>query len=319
MAWQRVYIRLDKHFLIQKNYVSRKGMATIMSIYLDVLLIINIYVNYFLIKATAKLTHTKLHTSKCVISALVGSIFSLVILLPPLNFFVSFIIKLLAATIVVAIAFGISDKKRFAKMTLFFFSINFIFAGVMLSVYILIEPPFMQFNNSYFYIDFSLITLVISTIIAYVLVSIIRFLLDKKAVFNEKYKVIFTTNGNTISLDAIADTGNTLIDVFSGRPVIICNINQLDKVLPREYKYIFSSSNIEEIQSYILNHKLLKGLKLIPFSTINSNGVIPIFSADSVYIQGENTKKIKNVNALIGICSDQGNSYDAIFNPNLII
>ena len=294
-------------------------MVVVMSIYLDVLIILNIYVNYFLLKATAKLTHTKLHSSKCVISALVGSIFSLVILLPPLNFFISFNIKLLAATIVVAIAFGISDKKRLIKMTLFFFSINFIFAGVMLSVYILIQPSFMQFNNSYFYIDFSLMTLIISTIIAYLIVSIIRLLLDRKAAFNEKYKVIFTANGSTVSLDAIADTGNTLIDVFSGKPVIICNINQLDKILPKEYKYIFSSSNIEEIQNYILNHKVLKGLKLVPFSTINSNGVIPIFSADNIYIKGENTAKIKNVNALIGICNDQGNNYDAIFNPNLII
>ena len=38
------------------------------SIYLDVLIVLNIYVNYFLLRATAKFTHTPLKTIRCIIS-----------------------------------------------------------------------------------------------------------------------------------------------------------------------------------------------------------------------------------------------------------
>ncbi|MDE5917296.1 MAG: sigma-E processing peptidase SpoIIGA, partial [Oscillospiraceae bacterium] len=51
-------------------------------IYLDVLIVLNIYVNYFLIKGTGKLTHTPVKTLRCAISSFVGSFFSLTIFLP---------------------------------------------------------------------------------------------------------------------------------------------------------------------------------------------------------------------------------------------
>lgn len=57
------------------------------SIYLDVLIVLNIYVNYFLLRATAKFTHTPLKTIRCIISSAIGSLFSLTILLPAGNFF----------------------------------------------------------------------------------------------------------------------------------------------------------------------------------------------------------------------------------------
>ena len=293
--------------------------VVLLTVYLDVLIILNIYVNYFLLKATAKITHTKLHTSRCIISSVVGSLFSLTILLPPLNFLIAMFIKLFAAIIVVAVAFGISNFKKFLKMTYFFFSINFIFAGVMLGIYLLIQPSFMQFNNANFYIDFSLMTLVISTIIAYIAVSIVRYFLDRKAAFNEKYLVIMSVNGKTITLKGMADTGNTLTDIFSGKPVIICNINLLKKVLSMEFINAIMTENLDELQSYVINHKELKGLKLIPFSTINSTGLIPIFSPDNVYIKSESNNEYKNVNALIGICENQGDICDAIFNPSLVM
>ena len=46
------------------------------SIYLDVLIVLNIYVNYFLLRATAKFTHTPLKTIRCIISSVIGSLFS---------------------------------------------------------------------------------------------------------------------------------------------------------------------------------------------------------------------------------------------------
>ena len=52
---------------------------TEMIVYVDVLLALNIYVNFFLIKATAKLTSEKIKTSRLILSSLGGSLFSLLI------------------------------------------------------------------------------------------------------------------------------------------------------------------------------------------------------------------------------------------------
>ena len=47
------------------------------TIYLDVLLCLNLYINYFVLRATAKLLHAKLRTGRCLLAAGVGSLFSL--------------------------------------------------------------------------------------------------------------------------------------------------------------------------------------------------------------------------------------------------
>ncbi len=288
------------------------------SIYLDVLIIINIYVNYFLLKATAKLTHTFLKTSRCVFASIAGSLFALMIFLPPLNFFLNFLLKLAASAVIVALAFGVK-KESFLKLVLFFYAANFIFAGVIFAAYILTKPDFMHYNNTYFYIDFSLMALVISTIAAYFIVSIIRYLLDKKNVLNEKFSVIISNMGKVVSLCAASDTGNGLVDVFSGKPVIVCSLKKLEKILPQGYAEAFSNNDIDFLKDFIVSHKDLRGMKLIPFSTINSGGVLPVFAPESVYIKSESKNEIKNVDALIGVCREDNGKCDAIFNPNLII
>ncbi|MGN1224258.1 MAG: sigma-E processing peptidase SpoIIGA, partial [Ruminococcus sp.] len=47
------------------------------TIYLDVLLFFNFCVNYFLLRGTACLTHTPCRIPRCLVSALLGSLFSL--------------------------------------------------------------------------------------------------------------------------------------------------------------------------------------------------------------------------------------------------
>lgn len=284
------------------------------TIYVDVLLVLNIYVNFFLLKATAKFTHTRLGICRCVLSSAVGSLFALIILLPSMNAFLTLLIKLIAAVAVVWLAFGFHGRGQFLKLVGFFYAINFLFAGVMMAVWLLTGPSFMTVRNSYFYIDFSLITMVISTIAAYFAVSLLRYFLDRKSFAKEKYSVVITNNGKTVTLSAIADTGNSLSDVFTGQGVIICSGEKLP--LPEGYLASLSNEDPDTLGQFVLNHK---GMRLLPFSTINGGGLIPAFTPEKVYIKGESTGEIKSVNALIGINYKHSGGYDAIFNPAILV
>lgn len=278
-----------------------------MDVYVDILLLLNIYVNYFLLKATAKFTHTNLKLNRCIFSSIIGSFFALAIFLPPTNAVVSVFIKLFAAVTIITLAFGIKDKEKFIKLILIFFAMNFVFAGVILAIMIFASPPNLQYNNTYFYVDISLFTLIISTVIAYFIINLIRFLLDKKASLNEKYEIVITSGGKTISLNAIPDTGNILTDVFTGQSVIICN-----KVLLQKSLSICKKLDDTDI------YNIPKGFRLLPFSTINSSGILPVFSPDKIYIKSISSNKIKAVNALVGLNAMEDQLSDAIFNPKLL-
>ncbi len=273
-------------------------------IYLDVLIVLNVYVNYFLLKGTSKLTHTPISTMRCAVSSFLGSFFSLTIFLPDMGIIISLALKLAAAAVITAIAFGIRDLRHTAKLIIYFYLVNFIFGGFVMLMYEIFKPSFIAFNNSWFYVDFSLLSLVVFTALAYVVVSACRYFLDRGCDISHSYKVVIKYGGAAVSLEAVPDTGNSLVDVFSGKPVIVCGREKLCEIKP-------------EVQLNAEPETLLEnGFRLVPYKTIGNTGLIPVFTPDEVIICDGETKKEKKVDALIGINSRET---PAIFNPELFV
>lgn len=260
------------------------------TIYIDVLIILNIYVNYFMLRTTAKITCSPLGTVRCIAASFYGSIFSLLILLPEMPFVITFIIKLFAAVTIVIAAFGIHGKIRLIKNTASFFIVNFIFAGTIYAVYTWFKPKFMHFSNSYFYIDFSLLLLVISTAVLYFLVCIFRRFSDNTPESADCYRIIVRHREVIFTVNALADTGNSLTDFFTGKPVIIFGRNDVNNIGNVKYR-------------------------LIPYSTISECSVIAVFTPDEIIIVNTLTGEKKPVDAVVGIGENNGK---AVFNPKIL-
>lgn len=275
------------------------------TIYADVLIILNIYVNFFLLRATAKLTHTPLKTVRCVGASAVGSLFSLMIFLHDMNIVISWVIKLAAASLITLIAFGMGDWRRILKLVFYFYLVNFLFGGIIMLFYITFKPGFMAFSNTYFYIDFSLLSLVVFTAVAYFAVTLFRKLLDKNSA-SRKYEITISKNGESVCLSALCDTGNSLVDIFTGKPVIICRGRDLCGLIgctaepvPENAELLYRTAEV----------------RFIPYSTIGNSGMIAVFTPDEVVIRDSETGRAKKADAAIGL-----NTKDvpAIFNPNLL-
>ncbi|MDE6784159.1 MAG: sigma-E processing peptidase SpoIIGA [Ruminococcus sp.] len=265
------------------------------TIYIDVLIILNIYVNCFLLRITARITSSPLKALRCIAASIYGSLFSLMILAPELPFILNIAIKLAAAVTVVIAAFGIHSKMRLLKNTLSFFAANFILAGAVYAAYFWLKPSFMHFSNSYFYIDFSLLLLIICTAVMYLIISVFRHFSDKSP--PDCYRIIIRFREKIFTLNALADTGNSLTDFFSGRPVVICGRNEL------EFPEDFSDTGLPA------------GFRLIPCSTVSENGVIPVFRPDELLIINTLTNERKSVDVMVGLGKNDGK---AIFNPKLL-
>ena len=281
-------------------------------IYLDVLIITNIYVNYFLLKGTARISHSALSIKRCIVASILGTICAMTILLPQLSILITLIVKLLGALFIIRIAFSKLTFKRFIKLTLIFFGINFIFAGVMLGICELTKVSVIIVHNYTVYYDISILTLAVSTIIAYIVVCVVSYILDKKCNANHSYKVIIELLGQRFSLNGICDTGNSLIDTFTGKPVIVCNSIELCNFANIEENFSYSAAD------YLEALKDFKGVRLLPYSTIGNDGIIPAFLAEKIFIENEK-KQIKPVDAYIGLCIKQKSEFEAIFNPRLLI
>ncbi|WP_297958355.1 sigma-E processing peptidase SpoIIGA [uncultured Ruminococcus sp.] len=267
------------------------------TIYVDVLIVLNIYVNFFLLRITAGLTHSPLKNGRCAAASVYGSLFSLTILLPQLGAPLSLTIKLAAAVSIVAAAFGYHGFRRLMINTAAFFGANFVLAGAVYGAYSLLEPQFIHFNNACFYIDFSLLILIITTAVMYFALRVLRLIWDRAPA--DGYSVIIRKGGRTISLNGLADTGNCLVDFFTGSPVLIC---------PEDSFAQLTGAHLDR-------DSLPRGFRLLPCSTVSGEGLIPVFRPDEVLISCGEKGGRKKVDAVVGFGECGGK---AVFNPKLL-
>lgn len=273
-----------------------------MIIYLDVLLVINIYVNFLLLKGTEKFLGRPTKQWRITAGALIGSLSCLVFLLPENLNVILLPLKLISGAVIVLITFGYGGLRNFLKSVLLFFCINFLFAGMITASEFLFNSSVMSVRNGVLYLDLSLLTLIGATIAAYIILSVFHMIMIKKRLQGAVCQVTVVYNRNTAVLSALEDTGNQLVDYFTGKPVILCNKERIARLLP---DCGFSLSDIP------------KGFRVIPLSTVNSKGTAYIFKPDKVFIKetGENAREIT---ALIGFTEENKMSEEAILNPNLL-
>ena len=278
-----------------------------MYIYIDILLITNIYTNFFLLKTTARLTHTPMRNSKCILAALAGSLFSLVILLPQLNSALLLLIRILTAAVMIIIGFSGKTFRETYHIGLIFFFVSFIFAGIEYGITILSNSRNMIWHNSTLYINISMATLIISTIISYAAISFFRYYLDSKNADDYKFTIIITHNGKNVVIDGIEDTCNNLTDVFTGKPVIVCGKNNISELFDKaELDFISEKDEL----------KFIEGWRLIPFSTIHSDGILPIFKPTGTIIKCPEKNIVKTADVYIGIVNRK--MHAAVFNPKIL-
>ena len=285
-----------------------------MVIYLDVLILINLYVTYFQILAVSVFTHRKTVWYRKLSAAGIGAVASLSIFIPQEMVLTLTLLKIFLCALIAFVAFGYTGFRAYAVSVLFLMLVSFVFSGLMLCVWLFAAPLKMLFINGTVYFGVDTMTIILSTCTAYGVVRIIRYILDKNGKTDGKYTVIIKNNGRECRLSALADSGNGMVDCFSGLPVIVCRRDMCADVSPPAIEMIENNSDISDIGT-----QMIKGVRIMPFSTVGKGGLICMFKAESVVIDDETNEEKYPVNALIGIVIGGRQEYEAIFNPKILV
>lgn len=235
-------------------------------VYADILIIINFLMNYLLLRADALLTGFSFKSVRLLIASFVGSLFSLMIYIESIPPVINSFIKIVYMIFLILIAFKIKSVRSFVRHFLTFFAVNMIFGGIMLALNLFLFPETSLYNNGIVYFDINILTLTIISVLCYILIYIFNGFLKNKTPHGCIYNIKINSNNKSVEGYALYDSGNKLCDCFSGKPVIIADKKFIEKITEGE--------SIENMKNY----------RLIPFSTINGNGTIPAFMADSVEI-----------------------------------
>lgn len=273
-----------------------------MTVYVDVLIILNLYINYLLIRSTALITRRHISPKRCLLAALTGAAGSLVILLPELPFIVIALEKTAIGALVTLAAFGRQKPVDYAVSALFFLLVSFVYGGLMTALWMFCAPYGMVFGNGVAYFGIPLWAIVAFTAAAYLAVRLTRYFADRRLKCARICVVKIVSNGTEIPLRGLCDTGNGLTDIFSGKPVIVCKYDKIAGITPKN-ALGFLDGQLDESGA----------LRVIPCRTVTSETLMPIFAADSVTVDG------KAADALVGITKTHlGNGIDCIFDPKII-
>lgn len=287
----------------------------ILTIYIDVLIAVNLFINYFIIFATAKFLYIKASKSRILIGSSLGAIYSLYILLPQQNVLISLMIKLFMASTIVWITFCFPKSSIYLKTLLCFYSMSFIFSGLMFAIWCAFEPRGMYVKNSVVYFNISPSILVVSTIVSYAIIEMINKIVGRQKAENSFYEVEIKLFGTVFSVNAKLDTGNNLKEAFSGLPVIIVRESSVRGIVAPD---LMDVSNIfkEKSEKVKIKYKTCSKLRLIPFSSIAGCGLLPGFKSEYVSVKGIDIKR----EAYIAVCSDKvfKGEFEGLICPELV-
>lgn len=267
------------------------------TVYVDVLLVFNLYTDYILLRLTARLTHSRLTAMRALAGAGIGAVSSLMLFLPPLHPLLSLLCRIVFAAAMCLAAFGFQSPGRFAWRILCFFLTALCMAGVMFALTLTGRVRFLQ-GNSCFYLDVSPLHLVLFTIASYCLLTVAQRVYQRLHTAKGTYRVQIRYRRHSVQLEGLADTGNSLTDFLTGRPVIICGRKALADMLPEDLE------------------KPLRGFRLLPCKTVSGSGLIPVFRPDEVVIYEEGSGIYRKVDVLVG-AAQEGDPV-AVFHPGVL-
>ena len=274
-------------------------------IYLDILIGVNLAIDYLMLFALSRISGIYSTRFKLFLGALLGSLYAVLSCIVETNIITSLPIKIAISGLMVLICFGYKNKSRFLKLLLLFLFISFAVAGGVLALGNISNNSFFA-GSGYYINNISFKTIVIAMLISWIITGFIfrneakDTIIPRKTV---KADVYFLDNHAEYTL--LVDTGNTLHDIISGKPVIILDRFSASQILPINISLNrLHTENAADILSNIPEN-YVKYFRLIPFNAVGKNsGLLLSFKPDKITIDGKISHGLVSINA-DRICSGQ--------------
>ena len=254
-------------------------------LYLDILFLINLAVNFLLLSVTKTFLVKRARPWRILLGAAIGGASSLCILLPTLTAFQMLVFRVLFAILMVFVSFGFCPVLPFLKRvaTLFFTSIGF--AGIMFLIHNLWSPGGLQMINGVVYFNLSPLQLLGYTVAAYLLLTLYDRFIAKQRGSADTVTIAITFLGKTVRVEGFADTGCSLTEPFSGKPVLIVRSADIAALLPEaERDRFFFAATSAEALSASSEGALKNRVRIIPYEGVGIKSLLPAFLPDQITI-----------------------------------
>ena len=199
-------------------------------IYVDTLFLLNAMVDYLLLLASARLAGEPLARLRFLLGAALGGLYAVAIFLPGLSFLARPPCRLAAAVLMVLAAFW--KSRRLLRQVVIFLALSCAFGGGVLAIGLL-GGRGLTLSNGVLYSGMDLKIVLLSAAGCYGALTLLFQRTGRHtAAAGELRPVRLTLGERQVSLTALVDTGNTLTDPATGRPVLVAEADCVEELLP---------------------------------------------------------------------------------------
>lgn len=269
--------------------------------YLDVFFFVNFIMDYLIIHITMFFLDEVSRIWRKVLAAFTGSLWAVIEVVmtvknPDLKLMLSIITYLFIATLMIVIAIGTVKLKRVLRGTLIMYVVSFFTAGSCYAIYNYSATGYILSSNMLNYRQI-MAGIVIALLVKYLMDA---YLYVRKKYMDNIYQIKLVIQNQCVYFRGLCDTGNVLVDPYTGKIVHIVQKSVLDKILNKK---------VNDIKC-----------RLVPYNSVGKNrGLLPVIDVDCMQVYKKDKLIFKDA-AVIGIY--KGNlsakdNYDALINAGI--
>lgn len=256
-------------------------------LYIDVFFLVNVTMDYILLAVIRKLSGYRVSHGRICLGAMSGAFLTCLIVALPIPYAsVKFILfHGLANVVMIKAGLGIKGMRELAKTLILLYISGFLTGGVF------------QFFGQYVRVGSVFFVL---AVISYSMVSgILRLIVYLTGQNEYRCQVILFKGKKSRRVDALIDTGNSLRDTVTGKPVSIIDKKAAEKLWEEDD---------------------MTGIRYIPYHSIGkAEGVMPLITLDGMYVCRKEKEWIER--PLAAVCEEDmtADRYEMILNPDVLI
>lgn len=197
-------------------------------VYLDLVFLLNLCVDYLMLLAAGRLAGEVLRRLRIALGAALGALYACAVFLPGMAFLERAPCRIAAGVLMALAAYG--SSAHLLRCTLVFFGVSAALGGAILAV-TLLGGQGMTMANGVFYSGMDLRILLLSAAICYVGLTLV-FGKAARHGLGELRTAEVRLKERKITLTALVDTGNTLTDPVTGRPVLVAEGEKMKALFP---------------------------------------------------------------------------------------
>lgn len=256
-----------------------------MTIYVDIVLLENLCMNYIILFSTAYILKLKIKHLRIFLSSLLGAVYAILAYTNIIPMYTSVITKIILSICMIYIAYYPKHIKGLLKELIVFYLVSFALGGCAFALLYIVRPQDIFMVDGVYIgtypLKIALLGGITGFIITYVAFKVVKSRVTKNEII---YKVIVKFDEKELETNVMLDTGNMLKDPISGEAVVLIEKQKLYEIMPKNLL-----DNIEKVLGGEFKEeqevKYRTRLRIIPFTSVGKqNGMMLGIKVDEAKI-----------------------------------